>query len=88
MTAEVFSMPAAILMPGHHRAQQLARYGRHHEPEDLADLHPDAFQRMLNAARDDWHARETKRIAGMLSGEGRFEEVEAVAAANKWGSRL
>ena len=88
MTAEVFSMPSAVLMPGHHRAEQLARYGRHHEPEDLANIHPAAFQRMLNAAREDWHAREAKRIAGMLSRGGRFEEVEAVAAANKWGSRL
>ena len=88
MTAEVFSMPSAVLMPGHHRAEQLARYGRHHEPEDLANIHSAAFQRMLNAAREDWHAREAKRIAGMLSRGGRLVEVEAVAAANKWGSRL
>lgn len=88
MTAEVFSMPASVLMPGHHRAQQLARYGRHLDPDDLGVLHPAAFQRMLNAARDDWHARETKRITGVLSGKGHIEEVEAIATTNKWGARL
>lgn len=88
MTAEVFSMPVAVLMPGHQRAQQLARYGRHLDPDDLVALHPAAFQRMLNAAREDWHARETKRITGVLSGKSQVEDTEAIATTNKWGARL
>lgn len=88
MTVEVFSMPAEVISTGQHRAEQLARYGRRHDAEDLEAIHPRAFQRMLNRARDDWHASQTKAIALKLTTGGEGLDVEAVAISNKWGPRL
>ena len=93
MTAEVFCMPVSVAFNGgqtvgQHRAEALAMYDRRHDAEDLVELHPKAFQRMLNAARDDWHAKQKKAISGQLLRARQVSEVEALATSNKWGPRL
>lgn len=52
---------------GRERAKALALYQRHHEASDLEALSPTDFLHVLRRAREDWEAREAKKI-GLLLG--------------------
>lgn len=89
MNAETFTMPIHVefAQRGVLRAESVARYGVHLNPDALAMLKQSEFDDLLQRTRKTWEISKAREIVQSWE-RPRFQTVEEIAISNKWGARL